>query len=268
MAEQREHLRVERPRPGVALATIDRQDRRNALTDELFDDLASLQKSVDDDTGIRALIVTGAGSGFCSGLDLDLAARLPDMPAQEFYAHQQRWADAVVGFSRMRTPVIAAVNGAAAGAGLGIALAADIRVCSTTARFNAAFVRIGLSAGDVGCSWALPRIVGLGRALEILLTGRFVDATEALAIGLVTDVVAEDELIDRALAIAELISANSPFGVQLSKEVVHTNIDAPSLAAAVELENRTQVLATRSPDMVEALTAFREKRAPRFGRPS
>jgi enoyl-CoA hydratase len=166
----------------------------------------------------------------------------------------------------MRTPVIAAVNGAASGAGLGIALAADIRICSTTARFNAAFIRIGLSAGDVGCSWALPRIVGLGRAMEILLTGRFVDADEALRIGLVSAAVAPEELLDRALATAGLIGANSPFGVQLSKEVVHTNVDAPSLAAALELENRTQVLATRSPDMAEALAAFREKRTPVFGR--
>jgi enoyl-CoA hydratase len=249
----------------VVLATIDRPDRRNALTDQLFADLAGLQAEVDQDPGARVLVVTGAGAGFCAGLDLDLAAELPGMAVEEFYAHQQRWAAATVGFSRMRTPVIAAVNGAAAGAGLGIALAADIRICSTDARFNAAFVRIGLSAGDVGCSWALPRIVGLGRALEILLTGRFVDADEALRIGLVSDVVDRDQLVDRALATAELISANSPFGVQLSKEVVHTNIDAPSLAAALELENRTQVLATRSPDMVEALTAFREKRAPRFG---
>jgi len=249
----------------VVLATIDRPDRRNALTDQLFTDLADLQDEVDGDPQVRALILTGAEVGFCAGLDLDLAEALPAMATEEFYATQQRWAAAATGFSTMRTPVIAAVNGAAAGAGLGIALAADIRICSTDARFNAAFVRIGLSAGDVGCSWALPRIVGMGRALEILLTGRFVDADEALRIGLVSDVVARDHLVDRALAMAELISSNSPFGVQLSKEVVHTNVDAPSLAAALELENRTQVLATRSPDMVEALTAFREKRTPRFG---
>jgi enoyl-CoA hydratase len=265
VAHPREHLRVEYPQPGVVLATIDRPDRRNALTDQLFNDLADLQTEVDADPQARALILTGAGVSFCAGLDLDLASDLPTMATEEFYAHQQRWAAAIVGFSRMRTPVIAAVNGAAAGAGFGLALTADIRICSTEARFNAAFVRIGLSAGDVGCSWTLPRIVGLGRALEILLTGRFVDAEEALRIGLASDVVTSDELMDRALATAALIISNSPFGMQLSKEVVHTNIDAPSLAAALELENRSQVLATRSPDMVEALTAFREKRAPAFG---
>lgn len=256
---------VDRPQPGVVLATVHRPDRRNALTDQLFTDLAALQSEVDADPQARALILTGAGVGFCAGLDLDLAAELPTMATEDFYARQQRWAAAITGFSKMRTPVIAAVNGAAAGAGFGLALAADIRICSPDARFNAAFVRIGLSAGDVGCSWALPRIVGLGRALDILLTGRFVDAAEALRIGLVSDVVASEELVPRALAIAELIGSNSPFGVQLSKEVVHTNIDAPSLEAALELENRTQVLATRTPDMVEALTAFREKRQPVFG---
>jgi enoyl-CoA hydratase len=145
-----------------------------------------------------------------------------------------------------------------------LALAADIRLCGHSARFNAAFVRIGLSAGDVGCSWALPRIVGLGRAMDILLTGRFVDADEADRIGLVSAVVPDAELLDRALGMAAAIQANSPFAVQLSKEIVRTNADA-SLAAAVELENRSQVLASRSPDMVEALAAFREKRAPVYG---
>jgi enoyl-CoA hydratase len=249
----------------VVLATLDRPERRNALTDQMFDDLRALQTEVDADPSARVLVLTGAGQGFCAGLDLELAATLPELPADQFYAHQQRWAEATVGFLRMRTPVIAAVNGAAAGAGFGLALAADIRFCSPEARFNAAFVRIGLSAGDVGCSWTLPRVVGLGRAMEIMLTGRFVEAEEAARIGLVTDVVPADKLLDRALETASLISANTPFGVQLSKEIVHTNVDAPSLSAALELENRSQVLASRSPDMLEALTAFREKRPARFG---
>ena len=247
------------------LATLDRPERRNALTDQLFTDLADLQRTVDADPSARCLVLTGAGPGFCAGLDIDLAQELPGLPAEEFYARQQRWADAVVGFIRMRTPVIAAVNGAAAGAGLGLALAADIRFCSPEARFNAAFVRIGLSSGDVGCSWTLPRIVGLGRAMEILLTGRFVAADEAERIGLVNAVVPADRILEHALDTAAAIASNSPFGVQLSKEIVHVNIDAPSLAAAVELENRSQVLASRSPQMAEALTAFLERRPPRFG---
>lgn len=260
-----EHLLVERPVDGVVLATLNRPARRNALSREMFDSLSALQSDVDGDRSARVLVLTGAGPGFCAGLDLDIAAELPAMPADEFYLLQQSWAAAIVGFTQLRTPVIAAVNGAAAGAGFGLALAADIRLCSPAARFNAAFVRIGLSAGDVGCSWALPRIVGLGRAMDILLTGRFVDAEEAARIGLVSEVVQDDELLDRTLSVATAITANSPLGVQLSKEVVTANVDAPSLAAAVELENRSQVLASRSPDMVEALAAFREKRPPVYG---
>lgn len=264
MTASRQHLLIERPADGVVLATLNRPERRNALTRDMFDSLAALQAEADADPSARVLVLTGAGPGFCAGLDLDIAAELPGLSAEEFYAEQQHWANATAGFARMKLPVIAAVNGAAAGAGFGLALAADIRFCSPSARFNAAFVRIGLSAGDVGCSWALPRIVGLGRAMEILLTGRFVDAQEAASIGLVSAVVAEDALLDRAVETAAVISANSPFGIQLSKEIVRANVDAPSLAAALELENRSQVLASRSPDMIEALSAFREKRAPRY----
>jgi enoyl-CoA hydratase/carnithine racemase len=147
---------------------------------------------------------------------------------------------------------------------MALALAADIRIAATTARFNAAFVGIWLSGGDVGTSWALPRLIGLGRAYEILLTGRFVEADEALRIGLVTDVVEPDQLLDRACQTAETIVGNSPVGMALTKHVVQNNVDAPSLEAALALENRNQVLATRTTDMVEALAAFREKRTPDF----
>jgi enoyl-CoA hydratase/carnithine racemase len=171
----------------------------------------------------------------------------------------------VCGFHTMSKPVIVAVNGAAAGAGMGIALAGDIRIASAAARFNAAFVRIGLSGGDVGTSYFLPRLVGLGRATEILLTGRFVGAAEALEIGLVTEVVADDaDLLVRALEIARTICDNSPTGMKLTKRVIAANVDAPSLTSALDLENRNQVLATRTDDMSEALAAFREKRKPAF----
>jgi enoyl-CoA hydratase/carnithine racemase len=173
---------------------------------------------------------------------------------------QQHWAGAFVNFHELPQPVIAAVNGPAAGGGLGLALVADIRLASPTARFNAAFVRIGLSAGDVGVSWSLPRVVGLGRAAEIMLTGRFVDAEEAATIGLVNRVVPEDALLDEAFAVAEQIAANTPFGVTLTKRVLNANVDAGSLSQAVEVENRGQTLATRGQDFREALAAFREKR--------
>jgi enoyl-CoA hydratase/carnithine racemase len=257
-------LVVERPSPGVVVAWLDRPDRLNAITFQMFDEFLALQRDVEADATARVLVLTGRGRAFSAGLDLDQAALLPDMPAAEMLAGQESWARSIAGFRHMTKPVIAAVNGAAAGAGMALALAADIRIAATTARFNAAFVRIGLSGGDVGTSWALPRLIGLGRAYEILLTGRFVEAEEALRIGLVTDVVESDQLLGRALRTAEAIVGNSPVGMALTKQVVQNNVDAPSLEAALALENRNQVLATRTTDMVEALAAFREKRTPDF----
>lgn len=256
-------LLTERPTQQIVVARLHRPERLNAITFEMFEELHRLQVEVEADDEVRVLVLTGSGRAFCAGLDLDEASTLPSMPAADMLRGQESWADAVAGFSRLSKPVIAAVNGAAAGAGMGLALAADIRIASATARFNAAFVRIGLS-GDVGTSYLLPRLVGLGHASEILLTGRFVAADEALRIGLVNSVVEPEALLDRALETAALICANSPVGMRLTKHVVRTNVDAPSLEAALALENSNQVLATRTDDMVEALDAFRSKRTPSF----
>lgn len=257
-------LHVERPRPEVVLVRLNRPERLNAITFDMFDDFVALQNGVEADPDARVLVITGAGRGFCAGLDLDAAESLPMMPAAAMLAGQESWARSIAGFRHMTKPVIAAVNGAAAGAGLALALAADIRIASSAAMFNAAFVKIGLSGGDLGTSWALPRLVGLGRAYELLLTGRFVAAEEALRIGLVTDVVEPEGLLERALGTAAMIVGNSPVGMALTKQVVQHNVDAPSLEAALAIENRNQVLATRTDDMVEALRAFRQKRAPDY----
>ena len=259
-----ETLEVTRPRDGVLLVTLNRPARRNAITFQMFDEMQLLLREVRGDESVRVVVVTGAGEGFCAGLDLDDAEKLPLMSANEMMQGQEVWAGAFEAFHNLPQPVIAAVNGAAAGGGLGLALAADIRLASETARFNAAFVRIGLSAGDVGVSWSLPRVVGLGHASEIMLTGDFVDAEEAARIGLVNRVVPAAELLDESLALAERISSNSPFGVTLTKRVLMANVDAGSLRNAVEVENRGQTLATRGDDFNESLSAFREKRTPKF----
>ena len=259
-----ETLLVDRPRAGIAVATLNRPDRLNALTFGMFDELAQLAADVGADDRVRVLVLTGAGRGFCAGLDLGDAATLPDMPAARFLEGQERWSRAITAFRRLPKPVIAAVNGPAAGAGFSLALAADIRIAAPAARFNAAFIKIGLTGGDCGSSWLLPRIVGLGHAYEILLTGRLVEADEAARIGLVNRVVPAEDLLTAALEVAELIAANSPLGVRLTKQMVQVNVDAPSLEAAVELENRNQALAAGTEDMVEAFTAFREKRPPVF----
>jgi enoyl-CoA hydratase/carnithine racemase len=255
---------VDRSRAGVVLMTLNRPDRLNAITFEMFDEMHAFCDALTADRDARVLIITGEGRGFCSGLDLDEALKLPAMSPHEMMLGQQHWAGAFQKFHELPQPVIAAVNGPAAGGGLGFALVADIRLAAPPATFNAAFVRIGLSAGDVGVSWSLPRVVGLGRAAEIMLTGRFVEAEEAERIGLVNRVVPAEDLLDEAFAIAELIALNSPFGVTLTKRVLNANVDAGSLSQAIELENRGQTLATRGDDFLEALNSFRDKRPASF----
>jgi enoyl-CoA hydratase len=257
-------LLVDRPRAGITVATLNRPDRLNAMTFQMFDELARLAAEVGADERTRVLVLTGAGRGFCAGLDLADAATLPEMTAAAFLEGQETWSGAITSFRRLPKPVIAAVNGPAAGAGFSLALAADIRIAAPTARFNAAFIKIGLTGGDCGSSWMLPRIVGLGHAYEILLTGRLVGADEAARIGLVNRVVPAEDLLASALETAELIAANSPLGVRLTKQVVQVNVDAPSLEAAVELENRNQTLAAGTQDMTEAMTAFIQKRPAAF----
>jgi len=259
-----ETLRVDWPREGVVLVTLDRPERYNAITFRMFDELHALCDELTGDATARVVVVTGAGRGFCSGLDLDEAATLPDLTPGEMMLGQEHWAGAFAKLHELPQPVIAAVNGAAAGGGLGLALTADVRIASTEARFNAAFVRIGLSAGDVGVSWSLPRVVGFGHAAEMMLTGRFYDASESERIGLVNRVVAPEELLDAAFDLAAEMAANTPFGVMLTKRVRHANVDAGSLRSAIEVENRGQTLATRGEDFREALEAFRAKRVPTF----
>lgn len=259
-----ETLTLKRPQNGTALITLNRPERLNALSFASFDELQAACELLESDSTTRVVVLTGAGRGFCSGLDLDEAARLPEMTTPEITAGQEHWASTVSILRELPQPIIAAINGVAAGGGLSLALAADIRVASTEARFNAAFVRIGLSAGDLGVSWALPRVVGLGRAAELMYTGRFVDASEAAVIGLVNRVSEPEELLPGAFELAEQIASNSPYGVRLSKQMLNANVDAPSLDRALEIENRGQVLATRTTDMAEALEAFRTKREPSF----
>jgi enoyl-CoA hydratase/carnithine racemase len=254
---------LDQPADGVLLMTLNRPDRMNSMTTQMFDEFEELAHDLRKPDDLRALILTGAGRAFCAGFDLDDADELAELTPMGMLDRQETAARSLARLRGVPIPVIAAVNGAAAGGGFALALAADIRLASPKARFNAAFVRIGLSAGDLGTSWHLPRLVGPGRAAEIAYSGRFVDAEEAERIGLVNRVVPADSLIDEALAMAAQIAANSPGGVQLSKRALQANLDTP-FSAALELENRGQALLTRGEDMPEALEAFREKREPNF----
>jgi len=261
-------IEVTRPSDGVALITLNRPERRNALNYELLAGFYSALEDLSADASCRVIVLTGAGAGFCAGLDLAEGATPPDVVgtgrAQNGMRVQKFVAGMIPALREQPQPVIAAVNGAASGGGLALALGADIRLAATSARFNVAFVRIGLSGCDVGVSWMLPRLVGASRAYELMLTGRFVDSAEAERIGLVTAVFDDAALLDAALAEAELILANSPFGVRMTKEVMWSQLEIGSLHAGIDLENRTQILASTTGDMNEALVAFLEKRPPNF----
>lgn len=254
----REHV------PRVALVTLDRPDRYNAMTDRMFDELEQLAVSLDEADDLRVVILTGAGKAFCAGYDLADAEDLPRLGALAMLDLQERAARALLAVRSLRVPVIAAVNGPADGGGLALALAADIRVAAPAATFSAAFVRIGLSAGDLGTSWLLTRLIGPAATSEICFTGRLVPAGEALKLGLVNSVSEPGALLADALSLAQAITENSPGGVQLSKRAIQANMETASYAAAIELENRGQALLTRGADVPEALAALREKRAPVF----
>lgn len=180
------------------------------------------------------------------------------------FAIQKHIASLIPRLRSIPQPVIAAVNGPASGGGFALVLGSDIRIAAQSAKFNAAFIRIGLSACDIGTSWLLPRLVGAARAQELMLTGRLFDAEEALRIGLVVDAVPDEALMDAAFAKAEEIKLNTPLGVALTKEGMWTALEIPGLQAAIDLENRQQIMASFSEDAREARRAKSERRAPDY----
>jgi enoyl-CoA hydratase len=202
------------PRPGVALLTLSRPERLNAMSHELVADLHAALDELDADRSCRVVVLTGAGRGFCAGLDLKSGATVPGTEdlvlAEAGLATQQHIATLVPHMRGLRQPIIAAVNGPAAGGGLALALASDVRLASTSARFNVAFIKVGLSGCDIGVSWLLPRLIGASAAFELLLTGRLIDAEEARRIGLVSRVVPDGEVVDAALDVADEIAATAP----------------------------------------------------------
>ena len=254
---------------GVVLLTLNRPDALNAMTHGL---VASLHDALDRlalDRECRVIVLTGAGRGFCAGLDLKQGYGAAPRGVgrgrvQAGFAVQQEIARLIPHLRATPQPVIAAVNGPASGGGFALVLGSDIRIAAASAKFNAAFVRIGLSACDIGVSWLLPRLVGAARAHELMLTGRLFDAEEAARIGLVVDVVPDDRLLDRALEQARLVARNSPFGVAMTKEVMWSALEIPGQQAAIDLENRTQIMTTFTADHAEAMAAFRDRREPHF----
>jgi len=261
---------IERTEPadGIVQLTLNRPSSLNAMTAEMVQSLHEHLAAIAFDPVARVVILTGSGRGFCAGLDLRGYGSAPHTEhlgrTQTGFAVQKHIASLIPALRSLPQPVIAAVNGAAAGGGFALVMGSDIRLAARSAKFNAAFIRIGLSACDIGTSWLLPRLVGMGRAQELMLTGRIFDAEEAYRIGLVVDLLDDDTLLDAALAKAHEIMLNSPFGVALTKEGMWGSMEIPAMQTAIDMENRQQIMASATDDHREAMTAFLERRPPRY----
>jgi enoyl-CoA hydratase len=264
-----EDVLTDRPRPGVALVTLNRPHHLNALTSEMLDHIYEALETLGRDPTCRVIVVTGAGRGFCAGDDLQdyhPPAWIPtDLGVIHSNMYQQKHvAQLVPRIRALPQPVIAAVNGPTAGAGYALALGADLRLASTSALFVDAFVKIGASGAEMGLSWLLQRIVGATRAAELVLTGRRVDGAEAARIGLVLETFPDAELLDAALGLADQIVANTPLGTWMGKATLWSNLEIPSLEAAIDLEARTQILTLATEDAKEQLAAYRDRRSPAY----
>jgi enoyl-CoA hydratase len=251
------HLEVTHPRPDVAVLTLNRPEKLNALNYELVEELHAALDGIGANNDCRVVVLTGAGRGFCSGLDLTDPNPSRAGGGTEFPRSGMRWQERIANLTakihRLRQPVIAAVNGPAYGGGFGIAMACDIRVASESARFCTQFIKLGLGGCDIGVSYTLPRIIGAGPAFDLILTARVVDADEALRLGIVSRL--SDSVVDDALAIAETLCSYGKFGLESTKQVLWANLEASSLEAALHVENRSQILASTSGEIAEAANA-------------
>lgn len=263
---------LERSREGrVAILRLNRPQALNALRHHTVRALYRILDELAADEVVRVVVLTGAGRGFCAGWDLkspltDAQGRALDRAAgvTDYMRGQELFAGMVQRLRKLDKVVIAAINGVAVGAGFALTLAADIRLAAQSAKFHIGAVRIGLTAGECGISYHLPRLIGASRAFELMLSGRPFDATEAERIGLVSAAVDDDALMDRTLALADQVLANSPYATRHTKQLMWANLAAPSLDAALELENRAQVIALMTEDFAEASAAFAAKRAPNY----
>jgi len=253
--------------PHVRLIKLNRPEQLNAINAELCSQLHAEVDRAAADRACRVIVLTGKGRGFCAGLDLHGYGQAPGNDgadaARDHFSNQQHMSRLLLKLRSTPQPVIAAVNGPAAGFGLALALASDIRYAAETAVFRAAFVNIGLSNCDMSTSWLLPRLIGASRSHELMLTGRKVSAEEADRIGLVADVVEDERLLERSIAGAEQIAAWAPWGIRLTKQGMWTALEIPQ-QAAVEYEDRQQIMALHGQAPPEAISAFLQKRTASF----
>jgi enoyl-CoA hydratase len=255
------------PDGSVLRVTLNRPEIHNALNDQLVNELGDLFSRLYWRHEFRVVVLGANGRNFCAGLDMtERTAGVPD--TAEALTAQRRISEIVIAMRRCPQPIVALLTGAASGGGFAIALAADIRIATPATRMNAAFIRVGLSACDIGVSYFLPRIVGASVASEFMLTGRFIDADRAHRHGLVASVVEPEKLAETGETFVRDMLQATPLGLRLTKEALNHAIDAPGLEAVIAMEDRNQILCAHGPDFAEGIAAFREKRVPNYAQAS
>jgi len=275
-----ETIKFELQENGIGFLTFIRAEKANAMSFQMVEELHSIFDALMINLDCRVLIMKAEGNVFNAGQDLNDGQILKqkkkprrfkkfyylDVPEvlKSFMYYQWRVADFIVKMRKISQPIIAMVQGPAIGAGFSITLATDIRIASKEAKFNAGYINLGLTGSDMASSYFLPRLIGMSRATEILYTGRFFDAEEALKIGYILKIVEKDKLLESALEIAEELLTKSPLGLRMTKQAINLTLDSPSLETIIQLENRGQVLSGSSEDIWKAFNAYMEKRKPEF----
>jgi enoyl-CoA hydratase/carnithine racemase len=248
----------------VATITLDRPDRLNALTFEVYEELRDTFRTLHDETGVRSIVLTGAGRAFCSGGDVeDIIGALFERDYQGLLEFTRLTCDLILAMRQCRRPIVAALNGTVAGAGAVMATAADIRIASESAKIAFLFTKVGLSGADMGAAWLLPRIVGMGRATELLMTGDFMSAAEAERMGLYNRVVPAEELLHTARDFAARLAKGPSFALEITKDALNREAHM-DMATAFENEGQIQAVCMQNPNFRAAYDAFKEKRAARF----
>jgi len=275
-----ETIKFELQNNGIGFLTFKRPEKSNAISFQMVEELHSLFDRLMINLDCRVLIMKSEGKTFNAGQDLNDATVLkskrkpghlkkyyflntPDV-LKSFMYYQWRIAEIIVKMRKISQPIIAMIQGPAMGAGFSLTLATDIRIASKGAKFNAAYINIGLTGSDMASSYFLPRLIGMSRATELLYTGRFFNSEEALKIGFITKIVDEDMLLESAIEVAEELLLKSPLGLRMTKQAINISLDSPSLETIIQLENRGQVLSGSSKDVIEAFNAYLEKRKPKF----
>jgi enoyl-CoA hydratase/carnithine racemase len=249
---------------GVATITLNRPDRLNALTFEVYDELRRAFYALHDEENVRVVVLTGTGRGFCSGGDVeDIIGRLFERDMRGLLEFTRMTCDLILSIRRCRKPIIGALNGTVAGAGAVIATACDMRIATESAKIAYLFTRVGLSGADMGAAWMLPRIVGMGKASELLMTGDFVSAEEAYRIGLYNRVVPNGAALEAAIELAEKLAKGPSFALEITKDSLNREASM-DLAGALEAEAQIQAALMLHPDFRESYDAFVEKRETKF----